>query len=260
MLGPLIGSFSFVISTRRLSLGMFGLLIFEIVCSSVHMGHECRALRVVFVGFHKEFSSFVIQAGFGKGNNQEASNNTQDMRQRRFALPVLFERIDTNGTRLHVHIGMVDFGEKESPRRSCREILRKDQFENKELSFVRSLHRAFNLAEDLFQVSVGQGIIVIGYQSHSFGWRFVQVAKFSSYSGQCSWWQIFRADGVAAAVLTVEGSCRRTHGVLTELRSREFVLFCSVKKYRQSFLSVERKEHAVMTTRRKRLMSDDRLD
>jgi hypothetical protein len=112
----------------------------------VHIGHESRSLGVFVVTFHKQFSGFIIQATFGKRNNEETPNHRQDVAQGSLYRPILLERIDANGSGTHVHIGMVHFREKESAGWGCWELVAKDEFEHKVFAMVRSADGTFEFA------------------------------------------------------------------------------------------------------------------
>lgn len=110
----------------------------------MNVRHQTSSFRILIVTFHKELSRFVIQTAFWEGVNQQASNNTQDVGEARVRSPILFQSVDADGSGAHVDVGMVDLGQKESPRRRGWELNAQDQFETEKLALVRcslwSLH------------------------------------------------------------------------------------------------------------------------
>jgi len=139
--------------------------------------------------------------------------------------PILFERIDANGARGHVNVGMINFGEKEATRWGGWKVAGKGQFQDKESSFVRGSGGTFHFAQDLFEtgVDVGNGrrsgccccfVVVVGViilsviidnQSNSLRRFQVQIAKLASDACQSSRRQVFRS-GRLTAVLTIQRS------------------------------------------------------
>ena len=110
----------------------------------MHIGHQVRSLVVFIVTLHEQLSSLIIQATLRKWVDQEASNDTQDMRKARLWRPILFQSVDANGAGRHVDIWVVNFGQKESPRRRGRELGTQDQFESKAFPFVWSALWSFD--------------------------------------------------------------------------------------------------------------------
>lgn len=77
---------------------------------------------ILVIRFHEQFARFIIQAGLGKGHDEEASDHRKNVRKCSSGRPVLFERIDANSARASLDVGMVYFGEEETPGRGGGEI------------------------------------------------------------------------------------------------------------------------------------------
>ena len=77
---------------------------------------------ILVIRFHEQFARFVVQAGLGKGHDEEASDHRQNVRKSGRGRPVLFERIDANSARASLDVGMVYFSEEETPGRGGGEI------------------------------------------------------------------------------------------------------------------------------------------
>lgn len=67
------------------------------------------------------------------------------MRQGRLGRPVLFERVDANGTRRHINIGVVDFRQEKAARWRRGKVRGKDELEQKELALIGRPLRTGNL-------------------------------------------------------------------------------------------------------------------
>ena len=77
---------------------------------------------ILVIRLHEQFARFIVQAGLGKGHDEEASNHGQNVRKCGSRRPVLFERIDADSARASLDIRMVYFRKEETPGRGGGEI------------------------------------------------------------------------------------------------------------------------------------------
>lgn len=114
--------------------------------TSMNISHEFSSLCIFLVRLHEQFASFVIQTGFRKWNDKQASDNTQDMTKCSVGSPISLQRVDTNGSIWYIHIWVINLRQEVAFWRGGWELGSDNQLELKALAFVRSASGTFNLS------------------------------------------------------------------------------------------------------------------
>ena len=79
-------------------------------------GPERGPLRVEVVVFHEELPRFVVEAGLGEGDDEEAAHDLSHVLEAHIRTPVALQSVHAHFA-LGRHVGVVDLGEEEASRR-----------------------------------------------------------------------------------------------------------------------------------------------
>lgn len=120
-------------------------------------GHKASMACVLIVAFHKHFSSFIVEGGFGEGNDEKAANDLEDVGEGGCGGPGFGESVDTDGANI-ADVGVEDFGEEEAAGWLCWVFFAKHELDSKHTAFVGSGFRSSDVGKDLRDVAFGWGV------------------------------------------------------------------------------------------------------